>query len=79
MNINTHNAYQRFRELRYKMRNDDARISSTRLAYTLQSYSADPVNYPIALVSLINSNHLTQYDNFLSLSTDFNSTCLRIN
>jgi Bax protein len=79
MNINTHNAYQRFRELRYKMRNDDSRISSTRLAYTLQSYSADPVNYPIALVSLINSNHLTQYDNFLSLSTDFNSTCLRIN
>ena len=79
MNINTHNAYKKFRDLRYKMRNDDARISSTRLAYTLQSYSADPVNYPIALVSLINSNQLTQYDAFLSLNADFNSTCLRIN
>jgi Bax protein len=62
-NLNTHYAYNSFRELRAQLRAEDKPLSGMVLANGLKHYSERGVVYTKELRDLIKKNKLSQYDN----------------
>ena len=62
-NLNTHNAYSEFREVRAKLREDDKKINGLDLTKYLKNYAAIGEKYVAILESIIKKNSLTDFDN----------------
>ena len=65
-NINTHNAYKKFRELRKKLREESLSLDVKLLVSKLDSYAEDK-NYIKSINSIISKNDLQNLDNIDSL------------
>lgn len=61
-NINTHDAYEYLRELRFRMRQEEQRLNSLVLAYGLSRYSERGTDYISELQSMIRFNDLRELD-----------------
>ena len=61
-NLNTHNAYQEFREVRAKLRQSGTKITGLALIPYLKSYAADGEKYVAILDDIIVNNSLTDFD-----------------
>lgn len=61
-NLNTHRAYEPFREIRARLRSENKPLSGMELAGGLTHYSALGVKYVRKLRILIKNNRLSQYD-----------------
>ncbi len=61
-NLNTHKAYQEFREARAKMRQDNMPIDGLELTKYLKNYAAIGEKYVRILEDIINKNSLTDFD-----------------
>ena len=61
-NLNTHNAYQEFREVRARLRQDDKQITGLDLTKYLKNYAAIGVKYVTILEDIIEKNSLTDFD-----------------
>lgn len=62
LNLNTHNAYRRFRDARAAMRVEGATVDGVQLARTLDRYSARGNAYVRTILSLIRVNELSTLD-----------------
>ena len=62
ININTHDAYQKLRDLRANLRLSNERITGLELAGTLDKYSERGQAYIDGLRNMINYNRLEQVD-----------------
>ena len=69
-NLNTHNAYREFREVRAQLREDGNQIIGLKLTKYLKSYAADGEKYVVILESIINKNSLTDFDKAILLPTN---------
>ena len=61
-NLNTHNAYKEFREVRAQMRQEGNIIDGLALVKYLKNYAAIGEEYVAILGSIINRNSLTDFD-----------------
>jgi Bax protein len=61
-NLNTHNAYQKFREERAKFREKNMEIDGLKLTKYLKNYASIGEKYVIILESIIRKNSLTDFD-----------------
>jgi len=61
-NLNTHNAYQEFREARAKLRQEEVLINGLELTKYLKKYAADGEKYVAILNDIIERNSLTDFD-----------------
>ena len=61
-NLNTHNAYQEFREARAQLRQEDKQIIGLYLTKYLKRYSAIGEKYVAILEDIIERNSLTDFD-----------------
>jgi len=61
-NLNTHNAYQEFREVRAKLRQDNEPINGLALTKYLKKYAAIGEKYVVILEDIIKKNSLTDFD-----------------
>ena len=61
-NLNTHNAYQEFREARAKLRQSNAAINGLDLVKYLKNYAAIGEKYVAILGDIIEKNSLTDFD-----------------
>ena len=61
-NLNTHNAYQEFREARAKMRQEGNAIDGLALVKYLKNYAAIGEEYVVILGNIIKKNSLTDFD-----------------
>ena len=61
-NLNTHNAYQEFREARAQLRQDGEKIYGLKLTKYLKRYSAIGEKYVAILDDIIEKNSLTDFD-----------------
>ena len=61
-NLNTHNAYQEFRETRAKIRQEGKEIDGLDLTKYLKNYAAIGEKYVAILESIIKRNSLTDFD-----------------
>ena len=61
-NLNTHNAYQEFREARAKMREEGKSINGLKLAKYLERYASIGEKYVLILEDIIEKNSLTDFD-----------------
>jgi len=61
-NLNTHNAYQEFREARAKLRQNDEKINGLELAKYLKNYASIGEKYVTILEDIIEKNSLTDFD-----------------
>ena len=61
-NLNTHNAYQEFREVRAKLRQQSESVTGIKLAKYLKNYAADGDRYVAILEDIIERNSLTDFD-----------------
>ena len=61
-NLNTHNAYQEFREARAKLRQQNKTIIGLELTKYLESYASIGSKYVEILESIIQKNSLTDFD-----------------
>ena len=68
-NLNTHNAYQEFREARAKLRQNEDRIDGLELAKYLKNYAAIGEKYVRILEDIIEKNSLADFDNANLLPT----------
>jgi len=68
-NLNTHNAYEEFREARAQMRQNDEQINGLMLAKYLKAYAADGERYVLILEDIIEKNSLTDFDKAVLLPT----------
>ena len=68
-NLNTHNAYQEFREARAKLRQEDKPLDGTLLTKYLKKYAAIGEKYVQILDDIIEKNSLTDFDKANLLST----------
>ena len=68
-NLNTHNAYQEFREVRAQLRQEDKQIIGLYLTKYLKRYSAIGEKYVAILEDIIEKNSLTDFDNANLLPT----------
>ena len=57
-NLNTHNAYQEFRQIRAQLRRNGTKVTGSRLAQGLQNYSQRRGEYVDELVKMIQQNNL---------------------
>lgn len=62
LNLNTHNAYRRFRDARAAMQTEGVTIDGVQLAKTLDRYSARGDAYVRTILSLIRGNELSTLD-----------------
>ena len=69
-NLNTHNAYREFREVRAKMRQEDKQIIGLELTKYLKSYAAIGEKYVVILDDIIEKNSLTDFDKANLLPTN---------
>tara|TARA_Y100000590_G_scaffold204791_1_gene232264 strand:+ start:1166 stop:2365 length:1200 start_codon:yes stop_codon:yes gene_type:complete len=68
-NLNTHNAYQEFREARAKSRQENKKLDGIELVQYLKSYAAIGEKYVVILKDIIEKNSLTDFDKANLLST----------
>ena len=68
-NLNTHKAYQEFREARAQMREDKGQITALELTQHLKNYAQIGEKYVSILESIIIKNSLTDFDNSNLLPT----------
>ena len=61
-NLNTHNAYRKFREERAKFREKNMEIDGLKLTKYLKNYASIGEKYVIILESIIRKNSLTDFD-----------------
>ena len=61
-NLNTHNAYKEFREVRAKLRQEDKQITGLDLTKYLKNYAAIGEKYVVILEDIIEKNSLTDFD-----------------
>ena len=61
-NLNTHNAYQEFREARAQLRQEDKIIDGFELAKYVKNYAAIGEKYVAILEDIIEKNSLTDFD-----------------
>tara|TARA_Y100000590_G_scaffold325306_1_gene369045 strand:- start:922 stop:2115 length:1194 start_codon:yes stop_codon:yes gene_type:complete len=61
-NLNTHNAYQEFREARARLREQGGKINGLELTKYLKNYASIGVKYVEILDSIIQKNSLTDFD-----------------
>ena len=61
-NLNTHNAYQEFREVRAKLRQENKQIIGLDLTKYLSKYSAIGKQYVMIIEDIIEKNSLTDFD-----------------
>ena len=69
-NLNTHNAYQEFREARAKLRQNNDPINGLELAKYLKNYAAIGKKYVAIIEDIIEKNSLTDFDRADLLSTN---------
>ena len=62
LNLNTHPAYRRFRELRARLREENRPLTGMALIHTLDRYSERKEAYIEDLVKLIRTNNLVWLD-----------------
>ena len=68
-NLNTHNAYQEFREVRAQLRQENKKITGLDLTKYLKKYSAIGEKYVVILEDIIEKNSLADFDNANLLPT----------
>ena len=68
-NLNTHNAYQEFREVRAQLRQENKKITGLDLTKYLKKYSAIGEKYVAILDDIIEKNSLADFDNANLLPT----------
>ena len=68
-NLNTHNAYQEFRETRAQLRQEDKKITGLKLTKYLKNYAAIGEKYVRILEDIIEKNSLTDFDKAKLLPT----------
>jgi len=61
-NLNTHNAYKEFREIRAKLRQENKRIIGLDLTKYLKNYAAIGEKYVVIIENIIENNSLTDFD-----------------
>jgi len=61
-NLNTHNAYKEFREVRARLRQDETQITGLDLTKYLKNYAAIGEKYVAILDDIIKRNSLTDFD-----------------
>ena len=61
-NLNTHNAYKEFREVRAQLRQENKRIIGLDLTQYLKNYAAIGEKYVAIIESIIENNSLTDFD-----------------
>ena len=61
-NLNTHNAYKEFREVRAKLRQSETKITGLALTKYLKNYAAIGEKYTEIIEGIINYNSLTDFD-----------------
>ena len=69
-NLNTHRAYQEFREVRAQFRQEDKRIIGLDLAKYLKNYASIGEKYVVILEDIIEKNSLTDFDKATLLPTN---------
>jgi len=75
-NLNTHNAYQDFREARAQLRQGDTRINGLQLTEYLKNYASIGKKYVEILESIIKKNRLHDFDTANLLSTKLKDIAL---
>ena len=68
-NLNTHNAYQEFREVRAQLRQENKKITGLALTKYLKNYAAIGEKYVKILEDIIEKNSLVDFDNANLLPT----------
>ena len=68
-NLNTHNAYKEFREVRARLRQEDKQIIGSDLAKYLKNYASIGEKYVVILEDIIEKNSLTDFDKAILLTT----------
>ena len=68
-NLNTHNAYKEFREVRAQMRQEDGKLNALQLTQYLEKYAGIGKKYVKILDDIIRKNSLTDFDNAELLPT----------
>ena len=68
-NLNTHNAYQEFREVRAQLRQENKKITGLALTKYLKNYAAIGEKYVAILEDIIEKNSLADFDNANLLPT----------
>ena len=68
-NINSHKAYDSFREIRSDLRNNNQPLNSLILVHELSSYAELP-NYTQVLELIIEKNKLYMFDNIQLIDMD---------
>ena len=61
-NLNTHNAYKEFREVRAQLRQENKQIIGLDLVKYLKAYAADGERYVLIIEDIIEKNSLTDFD-----------------
>ena len=69
-NLNTHNAYQEFREARAKLRQEDKPIIGLELSKYIKNYAAIGEKYVVIIDDIIERNSLTDFDKATLLPTN---------
>ena len=69
-NLNTHNAYRKFREARAQMREEDKQITGLDLTMHLEKYASIGEKYVEILEDIITRNSLTDFDKAKILPTN---------
>jgi len=77
ININTHNSYKEFRNMRRRMRISDGTLNARRLVPALYRYSAEK-DYTDILYNIILTNSLGKFDNYTTFSTQYRNICLTV-
>ena len=69
-NLNTHNAYKEFREVRARLRQENKEITGLDLVKYIKNYAAIGEKYVEILQSIIENNSLTDFDKTNLLNTN---------
>jgi len=75
-NLNTHNAYQEFREVRAQLRQENKKIIGLDLTKYIKNYAAIGEKYVEIIESIIQKNSLTDFDNANLLPTKLKGVAL---
>jgi len=69
-NLNTHNAYQEFREVRAQLRQEDNKIIGLDITKYIKNYAAIGEKYVTIIEGIIDNNSLTDFDKATLLPTN---------
>ena len=75
-NLNTHNAYKEFREVRAKLRQENKKIIGLDLSQYIKNYAAIGEKYVAIIEDIIVKNSLTDFDNANLLPTKLKGVAL---